>query len=395
MIKDFLRLSYANLKHRKLRTLLTIIGIIVGIAAIVSLISVSQGLENYISGQLDQIGSSRIFVMPKTQGFSFELEGLTTKDTEVLEKISEIEWVNPWLISSEEVEFGNEVGFIQSISALPAKDTGKRLSDYQITMEKGRFFSDNEKGSIMIGSIIAHDFFDKEVLLNNQIKIHDKKFRVIGIVNKIGNQEDDSQIYMSMDDARELFSKTDEVTFIELKIKDGLDVNEVADKIQTRLERSRDDDNFDVLTPDQLLSSVGSVLDIVQIVLASIAAISLIVGGVGIANSTYTSVLERIKDIGIMKSIGARNSHILIMFLVESAFIGLVGGFLGVLLGSSIAILIGKIAVNAGFGILKIIIGYKIIVLGIGFAVVVGIISGLVPAYQASKLKPVEALRHD
>ncbi|MAG47337.1 ABC transporter permease [archaeon] len=395
MINDFLNLSYNSLKHRKLRTLLTIIGIVIGISAIVSLLALSQGLENSINEQFEQIGPNRIFIFPKGQEFSFSgEEGLTNKDIDAIEKLSELEWVNPWLVASEEVKFGNEKGFAQNIIALPAKDTEKRLTDFGISLEKGRFFSNNEKGSIMIGHRIAHNFFDREVLVNSKLKIKDKDFRVISIISEIGNQEDDSTIYMVLEDARDLFQKPNEVNFIEVKIKNGFDINSIADKLQRKLEKSRDDDLFTIQTPEQILEDINSVLGILQIVLGSIAAISLLVGAIGITNSMFTSTLERTKDIGIMKSLGAKNSHILLIFLLESAIIGLIGGVLGVIVGSLIALGVGQAAAAGGFGLLKIIISYKIILLGLGFAVFVSVISGITPAYKASKLKPVEALKH-
>tara|TARA_Y100000310_G_scaffold186269_1_gene186417 strand:- start:68505 stop:69695 length:1191 start_codon:yes stop_codon:yes gene_type:complete len=396
MINDFLKLAYNSLKRRRLRSFLTIIGIIIGISAIISLISLSQGLENAINEQFEQIGSNRVFIFPEGQGIAFTgEEGLTDKDVKVLEKISELEWVTPWLSVSEEITFSRETGFIQNLVAIPAEDVERRLTSFGINMEKGRFFKNNEKGVIMIGFRIAHDFFDKEVLTNSRIEIKEKDFTVVGIIDEIGNQEDDSTIYMVLDDARDLFNKPDEVNLIETRIKTGFDVNLVADKIHRRLEKARDDDFFDVQTPDQILRNISSVLSVLQVVLGSIAAISLVVGGIGIMNSSYTSVLERTKDIGIMKSIGARNSHILLVFLVESGLMGLIGGVLGVLLGSLIAISVGKLATVSGFGLFKIVIDYKIVLFGLGFAMLIAMISGFVPAYKASKLKPVEALRYD
>ena len=134
-------------------------------------------------------------------------------------------------------------------------------------------------------------------------------------------------------------------------------------------------------------------LAIVQIVLGGIAAISLLVGGIGILNSMYTSVLERTKQIGIMKSLGARNNNIFMVFLVEAGLIGLVGGVAGVILGSAISLAVGVIAAQAGFGLLKIIIDYKLLLFGLAFAVGMGMFSGYLPARRAAKLQPVEALR--
>ena len=164
---------------------------------------------------------------------------------------------------------------------------------------------------------------------------------------------------------------------------------------ENKLERKRDDENFQVLSASQIAEQINSVLGIIQVVLIGIAAISLVVGGIGIMNSMYTSVLERTKEIGIMKSIGARNSDILMLFLLESGFIGLIGGVFGVLLGSGIGILVGKAAASAGYGILKIKISFGLIMFGLAFAIIIGMISGALPARQASKLKPVDALRYE
>ena len=140
MINDFLKLAYNSLKRRRLRSFLTIIGIIIGISAIISLISLSQGLENAINEQFEQIGSNRVFIFPEGQGIAFTgEEGLTDKDVKVLEKISELEWVTPWLSVSEEITFSRETGFIQNLVAIPAEDVERRLTSFGINMEKGRF----------------------------------------------------------------------------------------------------------------------------------------------------------------------------------------------------------------------------------------------------------------
>ena len=160
------------------------------------------------------------------------------------------------------------------------------------------------------------------------------------------------------------------------------------------MKRKRDDTNFQVVTATQILEQINQVLGVMQFVLVGIAAISLVVGAIGIMNSMYTSVLERTKDIGIMKAIGARNSDILKIFLIESGLIGLVGGIFGILLGSAMALIIGQLSKNAGFSLI-IKIEPLVLIFGLLFAFVVGIISGILPAYQASRLKPVDALRYE
>ena len=165
-------------------------------------------------------------------------------------------------------------------------------------------------------------------------------------------------------------------------------------KIEKELKQKRDDTNFQVLTAAQIVEQINNVLGIVQVVLVGIAMISLIVGAIGILNSMYTSVLERTKDIGIMKAVGARNSDILKIFLIESGLMGFVGGIFGIILGIVVALIVGEIASNSGF-LLLIKIEIPLLLFGLLFSFLVGMISGTLPAYQASKLKPVDALRYE
>lgn len=393
MIKDYLNLAFTNIKHRQLRSWLTIIGIIIGVAAIVSLITISQGLENAIQEQFEQFGSDRIYIAPKMQGLQLSDQGLTKDDVDTLKGIAELEWVNPMVIDSEEVEFSREKQFIQQIVGLEIDDIKGKYGDIGLEMYQGNYPADGSTGIAVLGYKIANDKFDKIIGINNRIKIKGKKFKVVGIFEEIGNSDDDNMIMLNIDDFRDLFNKPDIVNAIEVKLKEGQEIDEVAEIIQRKLEKARDDDFFTVMTPQSILDQLGSILLIVQIVLGGIASIALLVGGIGILNSMYTSVLERTKQIGIMKSVGARNNHIFAIFVVEAGLIGLAGGIAGVILGSLISLAVGVIAKQAGFALLKIVIDWKLILFGLAFAVGMGMISGFLPARRAAKLQPVEALR--
>ncbi len=395
MIVDYLRFAIDSIGHRKLRSWLTIIGIVIGVGAIIALITISNGLQNAIEEQFAQIGSNRIYIAPKGfTGPGSSAEGLTKKDVETVESITEVEWVNPYIFSSEEVEFSRERQFIQQIVAFPAKDVDKKYADTGITVAEGRVFANGEKGVAMVGYLFAKDRFEKEVSINSKITIREEKFKVVGILNEIGNSQDDNMVVLTEEDGRRIFEKPDQVDMIEIKIIGGVDVNFVGEKIKTALKRARDDESFEVMTPQQILEQIGSLLGIVQLILGAIAAISLVVGAVGISNSMYTNVLERTREIGIMKSIGAKNIDVMLVFLVEAAIIGLIGGMMGAMLGSLIALATEAVAKAQGFGLLKIIIDYKIIIFGIMFATVIGMLAGVFPARQAAKLKPAESLRY-
>ena len=239
------------------------------------------------------------------------------------------------------------------------------------------------------------DVFNDPIGVRNKIKIRGYDFKVIGIMEEIGNSQDDNAINIDTDTYRIIFDEPDKVDAMMVQAKPGQDMDALKTKVERRLKKARDDENYQVMTAAQIGEQINSILGIIQVVLVGIAAISLLVGSIGIMNSMYTSVLERTKEIGIMKSIGARNSDILKLFLIESAIIGFIGGIFGVLMGSGIAWLVGFIADQAGFGLLKVTMDWKVMLTGLLFAISLGMVSGLMPAKQASKLKPVDALRYE
>jgi len=390
-MRHFFHFALRNIKERKLRSFLTVSGIIISIASIVALVYLSNGLTNAIEEQFEKIGSNRVYVMA---GHGAQLkEGLTTRDVETLEKLNFFEYVTPYLVEpAAEVSFSNEEQFA-TITAFPADDVDKRLADYDFTFSEGRGFGEDERYGAMVGSLAAVDLFRKDMHARNSIYINDQKFEILGILESFGNNQDDMSIYIPLETAREVFENVNEVSFIEGTVKKGVDLNLVKSRLERELKRVRDNENFSVLTPDQILKFLSNILAIVQGILVSIAAVSLLVGAIGIMNSMYTSVLERTKEIGIMKSVGARNNDIMLIFLIEAGIIGLIGGTIGLIIGTGLSFMIEKVAINAGFLILKIKFDYFITIGALGFATFIGMISGLLPSRQAALLHPVDALR--
>lgn len=392
MISDYFILAVNSILHRKLRSWLTIIGIVIGVAAIVALISLSLGLQSTIEEQFEAFGADRILVAAQGfQGPGTSSEGLTDKDSETLEKLGVFETVSSGSARPGEVEFHKEIKFPQVFGGRRATELLESGTDLQA----GRYVDDGDGFKALIGSNVADGLFDDKIHIRNKIKIADHDFRIIGILEPVGNQQDDSTIYITLDKYREIFNQEGkEIGFISAQVKPGADILSLQKKVERALKRSRDDENFQVVTPDQILDQITQVLGVIQTVLVGIAAISLIVGAVGITNSMYTTVLERTKEIGIMKSIGARNSDILFIFLIESGLMGLVGGFFGVILGTLISLGIGRFSTQAGFKLI-VSINPPLMIFGLLFAFVVGTISGALPARSASKLKPIEALRYE
>jgi|SRR3989338_349895 len=394
MIKDFISISLQSARNRKLRSWLTIIGIIIGVAAIIGLITVSSGLENAITDQFDKIGTNRLFVMPKSGNILSLGQDLTTDDVRIIERMSEFKWVSPYLIENVNIEFQKETHYKQ-VTANPVDRIEERWKDIDFNVQEGRLWFPEDKYAVVVGVKFAKDMFDKKVKVNDHVLINGQKFKVIGIFNEFGDPESDNMVHMPIDTARELFNKEKEVSLIELVVKDGVDLEKTAAKVSRNLKSARGNENFEVKTPQQLLEQLNVLLSIVKIIFISIAAISLVVGGIGIMNSMFTSVLERRREIGIMKAIGATNKQIMMIFLVESAMFGLIGGVIGVSLGSLGAFLVKLVASIVGFELIKISLNLGLILFSLGFAVGIGMLSGFIPAYQAAKLKPVEALRYE
>ncbi len=394
MISDIFRLSINNIKHRKLRSWLTIIGIVIGIASIISLISIGQGLENAIEFQFSKMGTKTVLIFPPgLQGPPSGDLGLDKDMVDKVKSVKGVDYVEPMLLDYSDVEYNNEKFFIM-INSYDTSLGQKSFMDMDIKTEKGRLFKGSDKGSVIIGYDVAYNLFDKDIGIRNKVIIKGKEFNVIGIFEKLGT-EVDNRIFMPFDSMKDLFDKQDFVNIIRVRVQEGLDVDEVSKAVEKRLLKDYDDEDFDIYTPDQILEQLGSILLMVQFILGGIAAISLVVGGIGIMNSMFTSVLERTREIGIMKSIGATKSNILLIFLVESGFIGLIGGIGGIVLGVGFAKLVGFIAAQFGFSLLLIKIDVNLVLFSSLFSFVVGIISGIVPAMRASNLVPVEALRYE
>ena len=393
MLKSYLNLVYKNLRYRQVRSWLTILGVIIGVASIIALVSITTGLENSIEEQFDKIGSNKIFVMPKgTMGIG---AGLDSKDVKVLEKMGEFETVIPYLVEPSVSLKYKLVERYHMVMAFPSDDAAKWWESYDIGLDSGRFFHSGDGNVILLGYKAATDLFDKTVRLNNKIEVGGEDFKVVGIVEEIGNSQDDNQVYIPLEVARDLFDKPEDVSTIEVTVKEGLDMEIVVDKLKRRLGRVKDEESFEVMTPVDILRFMGNILSVVRIVLVSIAAISLVVGAVGIMNSMYTNVLERTKEVGVMKAVGASNRVIRLFFLVEAGFIGLVGGVFGVLFGFGLAKFVGYLAAVGGFKMLVITFDPWLMLFGLVFAFIVGLVAGYLPAKQASELKIVDALSYD
>ena len=388
---EYLQIAYTNIKQRKLRTALTVLGIVIAITTIFALISIGQGLENGVKEQFKKIGTNRLYVTAKGSSITNFQSGLTINDVDLLEGMGEFEWVNPYLQDRVSVEY-NKKTEILSLFGTVTDNLDKRWEDVDFQIQEGRLFKSGEKYSVIIGYKVATDTFGREIHLNENLNIEGQRFKIVGILEEIGSPEDDNTVQMPIETAQELLNKKDQVSVIELVAK-NTDLTEIAKKATRILEKKRGEDTIDIVTPDQLLQQFSTILSIVNTILGAIAGISLVVGGIGIMNSIYTSVLERKKEIGIMKAIGARNRVILILFLTEAAIVGFLGGVIGIIFGFGIAKIAQFGAELSGYKLLIITADPYLIGGSITFAVIFGIFAGFLPARIAMKKQIVEVLR--
>lgn len=395
-MKQYISLALKSIKHRKIRAWLTILGIVIGIATIIALISVSNGLETAITTQFEKIGSERIYIFPGKIDFSAGsagIEGLTKNDVKVLNKINEIDKLDGWLFVADSIEFKNEQKFSHYIRGMDMNHIQEMWELYDLELIEGRWPKHNEKNIAMLGYKAAKDLFDKEINVRNKIEIKDSKFEVIGVFEQLGTEDDDYSVILPIEQVRDLYNKPNEISAIEVHVKKNVNINLLAENIERKLKKSRGDEDFTVLTPEQLIEQFNTILNILRIVLGGIAIISLLVGGLGIMNVMYSNVLERTKEIGIMKSVGATYNQILSIFIVEAGIMGIIGGTIGTLIGSGIAFSVEAVTKMQGFKYMEVQIDFWLISLGIIFAIIVGLISGYLPAKKAAKLSPVDALR--
>ena len=403
MIKDFMKISLRTFGKRKLRSTLTLMGIVISIATIFVLISLSIGLENAVKEQFRQFGTDKIFIQPRGQIAGPGTTGatsLTLKDIESLEKLNGVKEVAYWVLASAKIKSRDETRFVNLISFDVEKaDLITEIGSYK--PDSGRLLKKGDSGSIMIGfQYKGEKFLKKGLEAGDKIEINGKEFKIEGILESVGNPSDDRLIYLPIEDFREVTNTSDNVDVIIIQTNEGEDIKNLAERIERQLIKSRGITkktiDFTILTPEEVLESFGVVLNIITGFLLGVAAISLLVGGIGIANTMFTSVLERRKDIGVMKAIGAKNSEILLIFSLESGLLGLIGGIFGVILGIGIAKSIEFIAINSlGTNLLSVAFPIYLILGCLAFSFLSGAISGLIPAWQASKIHPVEALRYE
>ncbi|NYZ77242.1 ABC transporter permease [Candidatus Micrarchaeota archaeon] len=411
--EDIFDIALTNIRHRSLRSWLTILGIIIGVASIITLISISVGMQQDISERTSSLGANVITVSPGGQqamrsgsgmfgggggsppsfdSGSEDSDVITFREADILRTLPGVYRLDARLQERAEVSYKNENTSLTVIGTEPdafEETIGIELAD-------GRYLNVNDKYSAVLGYRVATGVFTAETdedLLNKQIYINDVPFRVVGYLAESGGMGgSDNSIYIPQETARDLFDEQEDVSEILVVAREGHDVDDVAETLTEQLldlhGLEEDEADFQVSTATTIESTVSSITDTLGLFLGGIASISLIVGGIGVINTMFMSVLEQTKTIGIFKSLGAKNRHVIYIFICEAAIIGFIGGFLGVALS-----FIASFVLQA-FG-LPTAITIELVALGLFFSVLVGVFAGILPARNAASISPVEALRYE
>lgn len=404
MIQDYFELAINNLKHRGIRSWLTLLGILIGVMAVVALISLGAGLKLAISSQF---GVSSTEVISIQAGGISEygppgsavVNPLQKSDVEAIEKLSSVKMTIGRKIESFKLEFNDKIFFGSAINVPSGEKRDFSYEQMNLETEIGKLLEDDDNGKVVLGNNFYTDSvgLGKSIKPGDKVLIQDEKFEVKSILKKQGSFLYDSIVLMNDEDAEELFGYGNDVDIIAAHIKNKDLMDKAKIDIEKLMRKRRDveegKEDFEVSTPEAALSTVNDILTGVQIFIAIVASISIIVGAIGIINTMTTSVLERRKEIGIMKSVGATNNDIFMQFFLEASLMGLIGGLTGVLAGTGIGYL-GTMGINNFIGAsVSPEISFSLIFFTLIGSFVVGGVAGIVPAINAAKLNPVEALR--
>ncbi len=396
---DSLRLGLSSLRAHRLRTLLSVLSIAIGITSVVLLTSIGEGARLYVLGQFTQFGSNMFEIVPgkvETAGLPGVFGGTTRKlslaDAQAIEGVNGVETVLPSVMGQARVEYG---GLGRSVTVFGVTSAAPAL--WRMSVRHGSFLppGDAQRGrhAVVLGSRLARELFGAEPAVGRLVRVAGARLRVLGVMAPRGRLlgfDMDDTAFLPVSTAMQLFN-LDELTEIDVTFRPEVGARRTTEAVRALL-RARHDDNedFTLITQDQMLGVLGSVLDVVSLAVGGIGAGALLVGAVGILTMMWIAVGERTREIGLLRALGARTSQIRSLFLLEATFLAGAGGALGSLAGVGLA-LIGRRFVPG--------LPLRITALHVGLALVVSVLTGLAagvgPAGRAAKLDPVIALRSE
>ncbi len=395
-LKECIQVAFEGIRANKMRSALTMLGIIIGVAAVITVVAIGQVGQAAIMSSLEKMGTNLfgVYLRSDEQFALTEADMMTVQDLEVIRNVAtDIQYISPASSMSFSAQYERKSKQVYAYGVWP---------DYKhirnIQLEKGRFLSEeDEKGGrrvAVIDSKLAEDLFGRGEALKKQITIFGTSFTVIGITQRdesllMGGPNQRSSLYIPYS-ALQTMIKLDYLSYVEgsavSKDKTDSAMNQAKKILNSR---HHTEDRYQAYSLQQDVEQIDTVMTILQLVIGSVAAISLLVGGIGVMNIMLVSVTERTREIGIRKALGARYKDIMIQFLIEAVVICSIGGAIGAMLG------IGGGVLAAGLAKIPPAISPLTIVIAFGFSTTIGLFFGLYPARKAAKMSPVEALRYE
>jgi putative ABC transport system permease protein len=387
------------------RSFLTLLGIAIGIMAIISLMALGEGMQQAITGELSSLSDSIII---STGGGVFSLFGgggsssseyFTERDIADIAHIQGIKDISTQLSGSARAEYNGET----TIISLTGMDTDVMMIQFGSSdLEAGSFLSEGDQNNIMIGYTIAHGTFDADITVGSRIKINEEKFFVTGIFSQQGMggiTSSDNIILMNSRDFKILTGQSN-ISSAYVRVYDVNEVESIATNIENAINENHGKKDFVSATSmSSILDTIQSVIGILQLVLVAIASIALIVASIGIMNTMLTSVMERTREIGIMKAIGATNIDIMNIFIIEGILVSSIGGIIGIILGifgsQGLTLILNNFMAMGGSSQLSPVITIMSVVLAVSVSIIVGVLSSLYPAWKAARMSPIEAVRYE
>lgn len=396
-----------SLIANKLRSALTVLGIVIGVGAVIAMLSIGRGAQNSITGSIEGIGTNLLFVVRGGVDEPRNSKWLTIDDAEALQdsfQAPSVIGVAPILEQGVDVTAQGESTSTQIVAVTPNYETVRNA-----TIAEGEFINEthllSRSAVVILGPTVGDNLFGRhEGLVGESVRINGQPFRVIGVLEEKGGSgftdEDDRVIVPLTTGQSRLFQRlnSNSVDMILVQAADADSVpqasQEVSEILRARHRTAIGADDFTVYNQQDFLDTAANITGVLTIFLGGIAAISLLVGGIGIMNIMLVSVIERTREIGLRKALGARKRDILIQFLAESSLLSLAGGILGIVLGWLISVAVGAIAAASNADINPV-VGLDSVLLATLFSMGVGLFFGIYPANRAANLQPVEALRHE
>ncbi|MCR4334483.1 MAG: ABC transporter permease [Patescibacteria group bacterium] len=401
-ISDLLHETTIALLGNKVRSGLTMLGIVIGIASVIAMLAIGQGAKNQIQSSIEGLGSNLLTIMPGViqpgRGIVSSGRGsaqtLKNEDVDVIQKISGVAYVSPE--SSRRFQIVASTGNNTNSTVTGASSVYEMV--HNISISDGFFISDAHVRSIsrvaVLGATIATDLYGEENPIGKKIRINGGIFTIIGLLTAKGGagfSGPDDMVLVPISTMQKILSGSDYLSIITVSVTDKNTMNDIRDSINDSLivKHRVVEADFSIISQEDILGALSQVVTTFTLFLASIAGISLLVGGIGIMNMMLTTVTERTREIGLRKAIGAKKKDINKQFLVEAVILTFVGGLVGVIFGWFIAFIVSST------GLVQASVSLFSIVLAFGVSTFIGIIFGYYPARRASGLNPIEALRYE